>query len=54
MADRAFKDLKQALTSPPVLALLECDACGVGIDGVLSQKKRPKTFFGEKSSDVLG
>ena len=41
MVDRAFKDLKQALTSPPVLALQECDACGVGLGAILSQNNHP-------------
>jgi hypothetical protein len=55
MADRAFNDLKQALTSPPVLALpdftqpftIECDACGVGLGAILSQNNHPIAYFSE-------
>ena len=44
-ADEAFHCLKQALTSPPILKLLdftqpfviECDVCGVGIGAILTQ-----------------
>jgi hypothetical protein len=55
MAEKAFNDLKQALTSPPVLALpdftqpfiIECDACGIGIGVVLSQNNHPIAYFSE-------
>jgi hypothetical protein len=55
MAEKAFNDLKQALTSPTVLALpdftqpffIECDACGVGIGAVLSQNNRPLAYYSE-------
>jgi hypothetical protein len=55
MAEKAFNDLKQALTSPPVLALpdftqpfvIECDACGVGLGAVLSQNNRPIAYYSE-------
>ena len=55
MAEKAFNDLKQALTSPPVLALpdftqpfvIECDACGVGLGAVLSQNNCPIAYYSE-------
>jgi hypothetical protein len=55
MAEKTFNDLKQALTSPPVLALpdftqpfvIECDACGIGIGVVLSQNNHPIAYFSE-------
>jgi len=53
MAEKTFNDLKQALTSPLVLALLdftqqfviECDAWEVGIGAVLSQNNHPIAYF---------
>ena len=47
--DEAFKGVKKALTSAPVLALPDlysrfeviCDACGVGLGAVLVQGGRP-------------
>ena len=49
----AFKQLKEALTSPPVLCLpdfsqqfvIECDASGVAIGAVLSQNNKPVAYF---------
>lgn len=61
-ASKAFEDLKHHVTSAPVLALpnfndmfqVECDASGVGIDGVLSQRDHPIAFFSEKLNDTRG
>lgn len=55
---RAFEKLKVKLTTTLVLALpdfstpfvIECDASGSGIGGILMQDKRPITYF----SKVLG
>jgi hypothetical protein len=52
-ADRAFQDLKQALTSAPLLQLpnfdkkfiAECDASGFGFGAVLHQGDGPIAFF---------
>lgn len=49
----AFQELKIALTTPPTLALpdwshpftVECDASGVGIGAILTQRGRPLAYF---------
>jgi hypothetical protein len=52
-ADQAFKKLKQAMTSTPVLALpdfalpftVETDACDTGVGAVLSQQGHPIAYL---------
>jgi hypothetical protein len=52
-SESAFKELKMAMTSPPVLALpdfsknfvIECDASGSGIGAVLMQSGCPLAYF---------
>ena len=58
-AQTTFKDVKAKLTQALVLARpclnkvfeVECDASGIGIDGVLTQEGKPLAFFSEKLCD---
>ena len=59
-AERAFQQLKVALSTAPVLRLpdstklfdVATDASGVGIGAVLSQDTHPVSYFSEKLSEV--
>lgn len=52
-AEASFHQLKQALTTPPILRLpdfsqqfvIECDASGVGLGAVLTQHNQPIAYF---------
>jgi hypothetical protein len=56
--EQAFHTLIDKLTHAPLLQLLdfcktfelECDACGIGIRGVLLQEGKPVAYFSEKLS----
>ena len=60
-AEEAFTALKTAITEAPVIALpdfkqpfvLETDASGIGIGGVLSQQGHPIAFFSKKLSSRM-
>jgi len=53
--EQAFKQLKEALTTPPILRLLdftqqfvvECDASGIGLGAILTQNNQPVAYFSE-------
>ncbi|XP_028088687.1 uncharacterized protein LOC114289216 [Camellia sinensis] len=54
-ATASFSQLKEALTTPPILRLpdfsqtfvIECDACGVGIGAILTQQGQLVVYFSE-------
>ena len=51
----AFQQLKEALTSPPILRLpdftqrfvIECDASGIRLGAILLQQNQPVAYFSE-------
>ena len=56
----AFKQLKVALTSPPILCLpdftqrfvIECDASEIGLGAILTQQNRLVAYFSETLKDL--
>ncbi|RDY06832.1 Retrovirus-related Pol polyprotein from transposon 17.6, partial [Mucuna pruriens] len=60
LAKRAFQELKERLTQPPILALpnflksfeLECDASRVRIGAMLLQEGHPIAYFSEKLKEL--
>jgi hypothetical protein len=54
-AEKAFQQLKEALTSPPILRLpgftqqfiIECNASGIGLVAILLQHNQPIAYFSE-------
>ena len=61
-AKKAFQSLKKAITSAPVLAVVDenvqfelvCDACDYGIGAVLMQSERPVSYFSYKLNSTEG
>ena len=59
-ATKAFNEVKQKMTEAPVMCLpnftkpfeVEYNALGIGIGGVLSQKRHPIAYFSEKLNDA--
>jgi hypothetical protein len=60
VVDHSFELIKENLTTTLALSLpdfartfeIECDANGIGIEAVLSQKRKTITFFSEKLSEA--
>ena len=60
MQENSFNELKKKLTSAPLLVLpnfdktfeIECDASGLGIDGVLMQDGKPLIYLSKKLNET--